>query len=114
MSKESGYSWNRNAAHHRIAITKFAAFSLVFSCLVSALFLIGMGAWSDGSREYVVTTAYVCLTSLLVSWSVMFYVMSAMYVWVCEEGRNSPTPPKEKRPEVWYQEGNGWKKIPPK
>ena len=106
------YSWNRNAAHHRIAITRFAAYSLIFSCLVASLFLIGMGMWSDNSRQYVVTTAAVCLVALLLSWACMFWTMCAMYVWVNEEGRNSPTLPKEKQAEVWYQEGSGWKKLP--
>lgn len=114
------FSWNRNTAHHRIALTKFAVIATIQSTFLGLLVILGMGIRSDGSREYIVTTAVLGLASWVVSWWVTFSVMGVMYKWVLENDREkAEKPPMDQRAdEYWevpyYQDGNDYYRGKPR
>lgn len=106
--KTKQYSWNRNLSSHRIAVTKFAVYAFVQSVAVALIFVLGMGIASDGSREYVVTTAMLGLLSMMVSFTVFYTFMMAMYKWVIEtEEEKKEAPPTPPIKETYYQDKAG-------
>lgn len=108
------YSWNRNTAHHRIALTRFAVVAMILATFVSLLMVLAMGIKSDGSRGYVTTTAILGLLSFIVTWTVFFSFMGSMYRWLCDEDRqgklSESIPPTLPKKEVMWQDvdGNWW------
>lgn len=110
MKNQKTYSWNRNTAHHRIAITRFSIFSFLQSIFVGFLVTLSMGIKSDGTQAYIVTTAICGLAGMVVTYSTFLMVMVIMYQWVNEQDvRQQPPPPEKKEPvDVFYQtkEGN--------
>lgn len=106
--KTKQYSWNRNLSHHRIAVTKFSVFAFIQSVAVGLVFVLGMGIASDGTREYVVTTAMLGLLSMMVSFIVFYVFMMSMYKWVIEERQDSEkAPPTKVIKETYYEDGAG-------
>lgn len=109
--KQKQYSWNRNTAHHRIAITRFSVFAFIQSVFVGLLVTLSMGISSDGTRVYIVTTAIVGLIGMVVTFASFVVIMTVMYQWVCDNDASPPPPPQKEPPDVFYQDENGgfWK-----
>lgn len=100
------YSWNRNASHHRIAMTRFTFIAFIQSLFSGLLVVLAMGIASDGSREYVVTTCILGLIGVIVTYATFMTVMSVLYAWVLESDRTDPpTPEKTGIVRNYYQTG---------
>ena len=104
----SKFSWNRNTAHHRIALTRFAVIAFIQATAMSLLVVLGMGIASDGTRQYIVTTASLGIVAWMLSFWVVFSLMGVMYRWVLENDRTAEKTPQEKAPK-----GDGfWIEVP--
>lgn len=114
------FSWNRNTAHHRIALTRFAVLATIQSTFLALLLVLSMGIKSDGSREYIIATATLGLASWVVSWWVTFSLMGVMYRWVLENDRDRTEKQPEKQPDdtfwevPYYQDGNDYYRGKPR
>lgn len=98
------FSWNRNTAHHRIALTRFAVLATIQSTFLALLLVLGMGIKSDGSREYIIATATLGLASWVISWWVTFSLMGVMYRWVLDNDRiGDEKQPREKQPKSYIE-----------
>lgn len=103
------FSWNRNVSHHRIALTRFAVFAFVQAVAAGLLMTLSMGIASDGTREYIVTTAMAGLATAIIAYFGTFVLMGVMYRWVIESDMEpvEKTPPTPPRKQVMWEDKNG-------
>jgi hypothetical protein len=105
--KNKTYSWNRNTTSHRIAATKFSVYAFIQAVALSLIVILGMGIASDGTREYIVTTAMLGLLAMEISFVVFYVMMMVMYRWVLEVDEKGKIPPTLPHKEVYYQDKAG-------
>lgn len=106
--KEAGYSWNRNAAHHRIALTRFAGLAYMMAQAFSIATYIIMRGGADGSREYTTAVVTLAIIAFILTFTVAFTIMAYFYKWVLESDRlTPPAPQQDVRREIFYQNDDG-------
>lgn len=108
MTKNSGYSWNRNVSHHRIAMTRFAVYAYIMSLVAAWGTALIIGWQSDSSREYVVMSVAAAGFVHVGSFLAIFVIMTVMYRWVCDVDAMYTGKAKETKPDKFYQTETGW------
>lgn len=93
------YSWNRNAAHHRIAATKFAAIAL-FIGLVVMLIATGFTLPEVRSIQTYAMSALMAMVIFLIVFTAVFSLLFTSYRTMCQLDRISDTTPPPHLPHL--------------
>lgn len=90
------YRWNRNAATHRDALTRFAVMGFMAAGVMGVFVSVGLLPQERTDQTYTIAAAGMLLV-ILSTWVIVTGFLTWSY-WALNEAQFKPEPPPEKHP----------------